>query len=157
MWASLLEWFFRLLQSCASWTGAPLVFQVIFLEVHLSTVCFKSWNIQCWVQILSFSGRGSGFEFPPSCGSLYWGWGLWWDFVPDSPVSFDGFLFFAWCVVITQPGFILRGQFSICSCRLSVSMGGRESRSFLHCHLEPEPSGIYISLCPKQCPAKILA
>lgn len=36
-------------------------------------------------------------------------------------------------------------------------MGGRESRIFLHCHLEPEPSGIYISLCPKQRPAKSLA
>ena len=71
--------------------------QVRVLKVVVPDVGFEPFVSQ---------GEALGFEFPPSCGLPYWGWGLWQDCEPTFPTCFDVvFFLFAWYVVVTQPAF----------------------------------------------------
>ena len=66
----------------------------------------KSWNARLGFRPFTSWGDIQGCEFPPNCGLLLWGWGLWWDIVSASPlhcdvVFFFFFLSFAHCVGVT--------------------------------------------------------
>lgn len=113
-----------------SYIFCGLVSQVYVLKVEMPYVVLKPFAPQ---------GEALEFEFPPSSRSLCQGWGLWQDYVPAFPTSL-------WVssqlpnvqLSLSQPlGFFKEAiNCSICSYRLSVSVGGGEFRVFLSCHLE---------------------
>lgn len=89
------------------------------------------WDAHCCDHTPCSSGEALGFEFLPNCGLLCPGWGLWQAYdspspalmwvsshLPDVQALLNRFLDFF---------FSSRGNYSICSCRLSVSIGGGES------------------------------
>lgn len=118
-------------------TQVLLIFKVRCFGGFLSGASPTSWGAWCGVQTICSLGRSSGL----GVSSWLWGWRLWWDCVPASSTHFSVVIFlFSQCVVVTQPAFrfSLRRTCSICSCRLSVSMGKGDFQVFLCYHLESE-------------------
>lgn len=107
-----------------------LIFQVLVLIVGVPHVKQEPFAPQ---------GEAWGFEFPPDCGALGPGWGLWQDHVSTFLTHFNVVsLLFACCEGVVQPIFSVFFQiklFHIYSCRFSGSTGGGEFKIY-HLKLE---------------------
>lgn len=118
-----------------------LVFKVRRLKANFASVCLKSYEALCGVWILHSSGRSSKFWATSGCRMPRQWWGLWQDCVSASATYIDAVFFFLICQMCSCHSAalrFLRGNCSMCSCGLGMSMGVGEFRIFLYYHLEPE-------------------
>ena len=130
---SSLESPFRVISQLAtsSWVSCTCTL-LVFKARCLEGLIFQVQVLKDWVPDVGFSGRSSGFELPPGCGTLCQGWGLWRACVSASVSCFRAVsLSSAPSAGVTQ--LVLR-LFSIeivpnCSYRFSVSLGGSELRT----------------------------
>ena len=130
--------------------SSSFLLELDVLGIDFSDAGLQSWGIRCGVQTFCSSGGSSGSpdcEFHSHFCWLCWGWGLWPDCVSASPNHFDvGFfrvrLMHRSCLSILEVCF--RGNCSLCTL-VSVGWWKGEFRIFLHCHLEQEPTFVWIT------------
>lgn len=108
------------------------------LKVRVLDVGFKPFSSE---------EEAEGCKFPLNCMLLCQRWGLWSECVSALSTCFVvGFFSFTPCRSHSASFWIsFRGNFSVCSCKISVSMREGKFKNFLYCHLGLELPKNYIS------------
>lgn len=130
---------FRSLHFCASGDVSTICFSKLdVLGSCLPNACLQSSDACLGFKTFSLQEEVLDFEFPPTCGSVYQEWHLWWECISVTLPAFLQFSSFCFIYSLHSANlwFSLREYCSIYSGRLNISMRGGEFRIFLHCHLE---------------------